>query len=109
MKYRSHNAATDANQAEIVKALRDRDALVFLLGTPCDLLVGYDGRWTLAEVKTDRKAKVQPSQKKLKEQCVAAGTPFVFLFDVEDVEYWFPSPSSENPRTSPGRSYTKDG
>lgn len=93
MKYRSHNAATDANQPEIVKALRDRGALVVILGTPVDLLVGYREAWVLAEVKSSRRAKVQQSQKDFLEQAQKHHVPMVFLHDQHDVDYWFPDTS----------------
>jgi hypothetical protein len=41
----------DTNQAEIVSALRDIGAVVFLIGRPFDLLVGFRGELFLLEVK----------------------------------------------------------
>ena len=41
----------DTNQQEIVNALRDIGAVVFLIGRPFDLLVGFRGRLVLLEVK----------------------------------------------------------
>ena len=41
----------DANQPEIVQALRDIGARVFLIGQPLDLLVAFRGKLTLMEVK----------------------------------------------------------
>ena len=41
----------DVNQPEIVQALRDIGAVVFLIGRPFDLLVGFRGELFLLEVK----------------------------------------------------------
>lgn len=53
---------SDPNQAEIVRALRDVGATVDVIGEPVDLLVGWNGRNLLLEVKRDAKAQLQPSQ-----------------------------------------------
>jgi len=47
-----HAARVDANQAEIVQALRTAGAYVWIIGLPVDLLVGYRGRTVLMECKT---------------------------------------------------------
>jgi hypothetical protein len=44
-------ARVDGNQQEIVKALRDAGAYVWIIGLPVDLLVGYKGHSFLVEVK----------------------------------------------------------
>lgn len=44
-------ARVDENQAEIVAAMREAGASVWVIGLPVDLLVGYAGRWALVEVK----------------------------------------------------------
>lgn len=41
----------DTNQKKIVAALRDIGAVVFLIGKPFDLLVGFRGQLFLLEVK----------------------------------------------------------
>ena len=41
----------DANQPEIVQALRSIGAIVFLIGIPLDLLVAFRGKLILMEVK----------------------------------------------------------
>ena len=51
-------AAIDANQNEIVKALRDVGALVVLTHTlknAFDILVGYRGKWFAIEIKDGEK------------------------------------------------------
>jgi len=112
MKYRGHNARTDANEAEIVSALKERGALVIRIGTPVDLLVGYQGIWRLCEVKSSPKAKIQKSQKDFRKQCENSCVPFHFLYGLNDVEYWFPQnvgtgrknsellPENSSPRTA---------
>jgi len=44
-------ARVDANQAQIVSALRAAGAYVWIIGLPVDLLVGYKGHSFLVEVK----------------------------------------------------------
>jgi hypothetical protein len=44
-------ARVDGNQAEIVAALRDAGASVYLIQLPVDLLVGYGGKTALVEIK----------------------------------------------------------
>jgi hypothetical protein len=44
-------ARVDANQSEIVSALRAAGAYVWIIGLPVDLLVGYKGHTFLVEVK----------------------------------------------------------
>jgi len=66
----------DANQAEIVTGLRELgiehpDVLfpsisVLVLNAEVDLIVGYRGRNYLLEVKRDHKAKLKPSQERLR-------------------------------------------
>ena len=45
-------ARVDSTQAEIVQALRDAGAYVWIIGLPLDLLVGYAGRTALVECKS---------------------------------------------------------
>ena len=45
-------ARVDANQAEIVEAMRAAGASVWVIGLPVDLLVGKNKRTALVEVKT---------------------------------------------------------
>ncbi len=89
MSYRSHNQR-DANQPEIVDALRARGAVVVEIEHPTDLLVGYNGFWTPVEVKSSPKAKIQPSQKKFRQRCQDHNLGIIFLMSLGDVEYWFP-------------------
>lgn len=55
-------ARVDANQAEIVKALREAGAYVWIIGLPVDLLVGYKGHSFLMEVKTNSKKRLTALQ-----------------------------------------------
>ena len=45
-------ARVDANQSEIVAALREAGASVWIIGLPLDILCGYQGKTALIEVKT---------------------------------------------------------
>jgi hypothetical protein len=57
----------DANQAIIVALLRELPGVaVLVLNAEVDLIVGYRGRNYLLEVKRDHKAKLKPSQEKLR-------------------------------------------
>lgn len=56
-------ARVDSNQAEIVKALREAGAYVWIIGLPVDLLVGYKGHSFLMEVKTDSKKRLTALQR----------------------------------------------
>jgi len=44
-------ARVDANQAQIVSALRGAGAYVWIIGLPVDLLVGYNNQTYLVEIK----------------------------------------------------------
>jgi len=44
-------ARVDANQAQVVSALRAAGAYVWIIGLPVDLLVGYNGQTYLVEIK----------------------------------------------------------
>ena len=52
----------DANQDQIVSALRAAGAYVWIIGLPVDLLVGYKDRTILMEIKTDAKKRFTPLQ-----------------------------------------------
>ncbi len=101
MSYRSHNQR-DANQAEIVRELRDRGAIVVEIERPVDLLVGYNGSWCLVEVKDGPKAKIRPSQQAFLDQCKQHQVACILIDHLDDVDYWFPlkHPSSNQPATS---------
>ncbi len=51
-------ARIDANQTQIVSALRAAGAYVWIIGLPVDLLVGYKGHTFLVEVKTNAKKRL---------------------------------------------------
>ncbi len=99
MSYRSHNQR-DANQAEIIAALRERGAYVVEIEHPVDLLVGWRGDWILVEVKSSRKAKVRPSQKAFVAQVIAQSLPAIFIFDMADLDNWFPSEHAGSNQTA---------
>ena len=41
----------DANQQQVVSALRAAGAYVYIIGLPVDLIVGYQGKMYLVEIK----------------------------------------------------------
>jgi hypothetical protein len=53
----------DANQMQIVSALRAAGAYVWIIGLPVDLLVGYREQIFLFEIKTNEKKKLTKLQK----------------------------------------------
>jgi len=56
-------ARKDANEAAIVKALRDAGAYVWIIGLPVDLLVGYKNHTLLMEIKASNKKRLTDLQK----------------------------------------------
>ncbi len=70
-------ARRDETEHEIVYALRQTGALIRFMDQPCDLLVGFRGRWHLIEVKASEKIaladakgmnKTQRTQRALREE-----------------------------------------
>lgn len=55
-------ARIDANQTQIVSALRAAGAYVWIIGLPVDLLVGYRGQTFLVEIKTNDKKRLTALQ-----------------------------------------------
>jgi hypothetical protein len=55
-------ARVDANQQEIVKALRNAGAFVWIIGLPVDLLVGYNNQTFLVEIKDGSKKRLTKLQ-----------------------------------------------
>jgi len=55
-------ARVDANQEQIVSALRSAGAYVWIIGLPVDLLVGYMNHTFLVEIKTDSKKRLTKLQ-----------------------------------------------
>jgi hypothetical protein len=55
-------ARVDANQDQIVSVLRAAGAVVWIIGLPVDLLVGYKNHTFLVEVKTDSKKRLTKLQ-----------------------------------------------
>ena len=55
-------ARVDANQIQIVSALRAAGAYVWIIGLPVDLLVGYKNHTFLVEIKTTSKKRLTKLQ-----------------------------------------------
>lgn len=55
-------ARVDANQDQVVSALRAAGAYVWIIGLPVDLLVGYKGHTFLMEVKDGSKKRLTKLQ-----------------------------------------------
>jgi hypothetical protein len=58
-----HAKRVDANQDQIVVALRAAGASVWIIGLPVDLLVGYKGHTFLVEIKRTAKSRFTPLQR----------------------------------------------
>ena len=56
-------ARVDANQDQIVVALRAAGAYVWIIGLPVDLLVGYKSHTFLVEIKRNAKSRFTPLQR----------------------------------------------
>lgn len=87
---RQVNGKRDKLEPVIIAELRARGALVVQLDRPVDLLVGYAGAWSLAEVKSGRSAPMRPSQLTMFAQAQAAGCPIYLIDDLDDVETHYP-------------------
>ena len=57
-----HAARIDANQTQVVSALRAAGAYVWIIGLPVDLLVGYKNYTFLVEIKDGPKKKLTKLQ-----------------------------------------------
>lgn len=55
-------ARVDANQTQIVSALRAAGAYVWIIGLPVDILCGYKNHTWLMEIKTNEKKKLTKLQ-----------------------------------------------
>lgn len=66
----------DANQGEIVAALKRIGAEVWILDRPCDLAVWWGSKWFMLESKT-RRGKLTPRQKADREVGRCAGISIV--------------------------------
>jgi hypothetical protein len=55
-------ARVDANQAQVVSALRAAGAYVCIIGLPVDLLVGYNNHTYLVEIKDGSKKRLTKLQ-----------------------------------------------
>ena len=62
-----HAKRVDANQDQIVVALRAAGAYVWIIGLPVDLLVGYKGHTFLVEIKTDARQRFTALQQDILE------------------------------------------
>ena len=78
-------AKVDANQQEIVDALRDVGAVVFSIGQPLDLLVALRGKLQLVEIKNpDGEDKVSTSQKETIERLKAVGVEVKVIRSIDE-------------------------
>ena len=87
-----HPAQRDGNEPAIMRELLDRGALVIQLDHPVDLLIGYLGEWTLAEIKASPKAPFRLSQIRFLDQCEIRGLRAVAMDHIDDVDTYFPIP-----------------
>lgn len=87
MSINRYAARVDANQAEIVSAMRAAGALVWPIGLPVDLLVGYAGNTALVEIKRieGKKAPKPAAHTKLQSDFLASwnGGPVATVTDID--------------------------
>lgn len=81
-------AKVDANQDEIVRALRHVGAYVVFLSHPVDLLVGFQSRWVAIEVKDvsqpPSKRRLTDDQVDFLRDCSAYRLPAQIVCTVDD-------------------------
>ena len=63
---------------------------MILLDHPVDLLVGYQGEWTLVEVKSGAAAPFRPAQLKFLDQCEHRGLRAIKMDHIDDCDTYFP-------------------
>jgi hypothetical protein len=82
-----YDARRDRNELEIVHGLEAIGAYVVRLNAPCDLLVGYRGRWIPLEVKDGEKAPSdrRPTVRQLEfaATCQDLRLPFAYVTSLE--------------------------
>ncbi len=74
----AHRGRKDKVQEEIVSALRDVGARVYIIGEPVDLLVGHRKRWLTMECKKP-KGKETRQQSDHRVICEVMGLPHVVV------------------------------
>jgi hypothetical protein len=83
-----HAKRRDANEGEIVEALEACGAYVHRQDLPCDLLVGFRGRWWLLEVKDGAKPAYERilthQQIAFRNDCLHHGLPFAVVTTVSE-------------------------
>ena len=65
-----HAARVDANQTQVVSALRAAGAYVWIIGLPVDILCGYRNHTFLIEIKSDNKKKLTKLQQEFFEHWI---------------------------------------
>ena len=88
-RFERRTGQADSNEAEIIAALQDRGAIVLVLDRPVDLVVGFDGRWVLLEVKSSPKAKIRDSQSRFLARCLAENLPCYLVDSIKDLDLLF--------------------
>jgi hypothetical protein len=77
-------ARRDSNDQALAHSAREMGALMVCLDEPCDWLVGYRGKWFLAEIKSG-KGKYTKGQRAFIEVCQSRGLPVWTWRTLEDV------------------------
>ena len=76
----------DNNQALIVKQLRLLGAVVLhthTLKNAFDILVGYNKKLYMIEIKKDKKGKLTAGEQKCKEMFESVGVPYYIIYNIE--------------------------
>ena len=76
---------TDHNQKEVVELLKGVGAVPIQIEEPVDLLIGFRGKWYLAEVKNKSTyGTLTPQQEKFLELCEHKRLPFRVIYSGQE-------------------------
>ena len=80
------NAKVDTNQPKIVKQIRSLGGYVLhchQLKNAFDILVGYNGKLYIIEIKNDKKGKLTNGEMQCKKGFESVGVPYYTIYNIE--------------------------
>ena len=80
------NAKVDTNQPKIVKQIRSLGGYVLhchQLKNAFDILVGYNGKLYIIEIKNDKKGKLTTGEMQCKKGFESVGVPYYTIYNIE--------------------------
>jgi Holliday junction resolvase len=81
------NARVDKNQKEIVKALRDKGAIVkhvYQLKKLFDIIVYYEGNTYSVEIKEGKKSKLTPGELECKQDLESVNVKYWVVYSIKE-------------------------